>query len=381
MLRFQRLFCLFAMLAAPALLWAQEITATATPAKSTSNLLAILMIIISLILAFVIYGMGQVLVTLTRQVLDKRTANGNLLTVLFLVGFSLFGFSSFAEEAAVVEPLKVIPNYGGLDATGFWVLVSVVAIEVVAILVLMFFINRMQQELVPAKIKKPSVALQTLWANINNRFFTKAVPVEREADILLDHDYDGIRELDNSLPPWWKYGFIITVLFSVVYMLHFHVLGSGSNPTQEYEAEMLSAAKKKEAYEAKNKDKVDENNIVMGDAVGIAAGNEIFQTACWACHGKLGEGGAGPNLTDEYWLHKGSLNDIYQSIKLGFPEKGMQAWEKQFSPKQIQNIASYIITLRGTKPANGKASQGEVWTSPSVSDSTVTIIGDSVQKK
>ncbi len=381
MRRFQKLFFFFTMLVAPALLWAQAATAPATPVKSTGNLLAILMIIISLILAFVIYGMGQVLVTLTRQVMDKRKTNGTLLASLFLVGFSLLGLSTFAQEAAAAEPVKALPNYGGLDATGFWVLVSVVAIEVIAILVLMFFINRMQQELVPAKIKKPSVALQTWWANINNRFFTKAVPVEREADILLDHDYDGIRELDNSLPPWWKYGFIITVLFSVVYMLHFHVLGSGSNPTQEYEAEMLSAAKQKEAYEARNKDKVDENNIVMGDAVGIAAGNEIFQAACWACHGKLGEGGAGPNLTDQYWLHKGSLNDIYQSIKLGFPDKGMQAWEKQFSPKQIQNIASYIITLRGTEPANGKAPQGEVWTSPTVADSTVTIIGDSVQKK
>ncbi len=381
MRRFQKLFFFFIILVAPASLWAQAATATAAPVKSTSNLLAILMIIIALILAFVIYGMGQVLVTLTRQVMDKEKAGGNLLSALFLIGFSLVGFSSFAQQAAVVEPLKVLPNYGGLDATGFWVLVSVVAIEVVAILVLMFFINRMQQELVPAKIKKPSVALQTLWANINNRFFTKAVPVEREADILLDHDYDGIKELDNALPPWWKYGFIITIFFAVGYLIHFHVLGSGNNPTQEYAAEMLSAAKKKEVYEAKNKDKVDENNIVMGDAVGIAAGNEIFQTACWACHGKLGEGGAGPNLTDEYWLHKGALNDIYHSIKNGYPEKGMQAWEKQFSPKQIQNIASYIITLRGTKPANGKASQGDVWTSPTVSDSTVTIIGDSVQKK
>ena len=119
----------------------------------------------------------------------------------------------------------------------------------------------------------------------------------------------------------------------------------------------------------------------MADAVGIAAGNEIFQTACWACHGKMGEGGAGPNLTDDYWIHKGSLNDIYQSIKLGFPDKGMQAWEKQFSPKQIQNIASYVISLRGTKPANAKPPQGEIWTTPTVADSTVTIIGDSVQKK
>lgn len=376
----RKLFFLFVMLALPTLLWAQAAATAVAPAKSTSNLLATLMIIISLVLAFVVYGMGQVLLTFIRQVMDKRKADGTILAGIFLVGFSLIGTLASAQEVVLAEPVKALPNYGGMDATGFWVLVSVIAIEVISILVLMFFINRMQQELVPAKIKKPSMALQTWWANINNRFFTKAVPLEKEQDILLDHDYDGIRELDNSLPPWWKYGFIITVIFSVGYMLHFHVLGSGNNPTQEYEAEMLSAAKQQEAYEAKNKDRVDENNIVMGDAVGIAAGNEIFQTACYACHGKAGEGGAGPNLTDEYWLHKGSLNEIYSSIKTGFPDKGMQAWDKQFSPKQIQNIASFIITLRGTKPANGKIPQGEVWTSPTVTDSTVTIIGDSVQK-
>ena len=377
----QKLFLLFMMLAAPALLLAQAAAKASAPVKSANNLLAILMIIISLVLAFVIYGMGQVLITLIRQVMDKRKMNSGLLAAFFMVGFSLMGLSGFAQVEEVAAPVKALPNYGGLDATGFWVLVSVIAIEVIAILVLLFFINRMQQELVPAKIKKPSIALRTWWANVNNRFFTKAVPIEKEEDILLHHEYDGIQELDNSLPPWWKYGFIVTIIFSIGYMLHFHVLGSGNNPTQEYEAEMVSAAKQKEAYEAKNKDRVDESNIIMADAVGIGAGGEIFQTACWACHGKLGEGGAGPNLTDEYWLHKGSLNDIYKSIKMGFPDKGMQAWEKQFSPKQIQNIASYIITLRGTKPANGKAPQGEVWTNPTVADSTVTIIGDSVQKK
>lgn len=377
----QKLFVLCTMLAAPTLLWAQAATAPAGPVKSTSNLLAILMIAIALVLAFVIYGMGQVLLALIRQVMDKRKMNSTALAVLFLIGFSLLGLPGFAQDAAVIEPVKALPNYGGLDATGFWVLVSTVAIEVITILGLMFFINRMQQELVPAKIKVPSMKWQNWWANINNRFFTKAVPVEREADIMLDHDYDGIKELDNSLPPWWSYGFIVTIIFSVVYLLHFHVLGSGNNPTQEYEAEMVIAAKQKEAYEAKNKDRVDENNIVMADAVGIAAGKEIFQTACWACHGKLGEGGAGPNLTDDYWIHKGSMNDIYHSIKLGFPDKGMQAWEKQFSPKQIQNIASFVASLKGTKPENGKAPQGELWASAAVADSTSTAPADSVQTK
>ena len=143
---------------------------------------------------------------------------------------------------------------------------------------------------------------------------------------------------------------------------------------------MLRAAAQQEAYQAKNKDKVDENSILLADAVGIAAGKEIFQQTCWACHGRLGEGGAGPNLTDDYWLHKGSLNDIYHTIKVGYPDKGMQAWEKQFNPKQISNIASYIIKLSGTKPPNGKAPQGEIFTAAPVTDSTLDI-KDSLQKK
>lgn len=344
--------------------------------RSSNNMLAILLIIISLLFAFVIYAMGQVLLTLTRQVMDKNKLSIKILPALLIIGLSLFSSTAQAQEAVV----KVLPNYGGLDATSFWVLVFTIGIETVAILVMLFFIKRMQQELAPAKVKVPSIAFAQWWTRINNKFFTRAVPVEKEADILLDHDYDGIKELDNALPPWWKYGFIITIFFAVVYMFHFHVLGSGNNPTEEYTAEMLRASVQMEAHAAKSKDKVDENNIVLADAGGIASGGEIYQQACFACHGKLGEGGAGPNLTDDYWLHKGSLNDIYHSIKTGYPDKGMQAWEKQYSPKQISNITSYIVKLRGTKPANGKLPQGDIYTAEPTTDSTLNL-KDSLQKK
>jgi cytochrome c oxidase cbb3-type subunit 3 len=214
------------------------------------------------------------------------------------------------------------------------------------------------------------MALKEWWARVDNKFFTRAVPIEKEADVMLDHDYDGIKELDNALPPWWKYGFIITIFFAVVYLIHFHVLGSGNNPTQEYEAELKNAAVKMEAYAAKNKDRVDENNIAMADAGGIADGQEIYQQAC------------GPNLTDEYWIHKGSLNDIYHTLKVGYPEKGMQSWEKQYSPRQLNNITSFIKTLKGTNPPNGKAAQGDLYTEASMTDSAATVVvKDSVLKK
>ena len=125
-----------------------------------------------------------------------------------------------------------------------------------------------------------------------------------------------------------------------------------------------------EEYAAKSGNTIDENNIKMPGADGLAKGKEIFTTTCWPCHGKLGEGGVGPNLTDNYWLHKGSLNDIYQSIKHGYPDKGMQAWGKTFSAIEINDLAGYIKTLKGTNPPNAKAPQGDLFTDDATSDSS-----------
>jgi cytochrome c oxidase cbb3-type subunit 3 len=114
------------------------------------------------------------------------------------------------------------------------------------------------------------------------------------------------------------------------------------------------------AYMAKAKDLVDEKNVQY-DVAGVAIGKELFTKSCVACHGTLGEGGVGPNLTDEYWLHGGGMNDIFKTLKYGYPEKGMQSWQQQFSPKQMAQIASFIKTLKGTNPPNGKAPQGEIY--------------------
>ncbi|OLY94759.1 hypothetical protein BUE76_09310 [Cnuella takakiae] len=197
------------------------------------------------------------------------------------------------------------------------------------------------------------------WARFDRKFFTRAIPVEKEKDHLLDHNYDGIQELDNSLPPWWKAGFYITVVFAVVYLLRFHVLGMGPDPEQEYQTEMKMAAVQIEEYLATSGEKIDEKSVTMADAAGIAEGAKIFAQSCLACHGAKGEGGVGPNLTDKFWLHGGAVNDVFKTIKYGVPEKGMQAWEKMFSPTQLKNLASYVKSLQGTNPPNGKAPQGE----------------------
>ena len=121
----------------------------------------------------------------------------------------------------------------------------------------------------------------------------------------------------------------------------------------------------------------------MPDATGINAGKEIFTSVCWTCHGKLGEGGAGPNLTDDHWIHKGSLTGIFLSIKHGYPDKGMQGWDKNYSPKEINDLAGFIKTLKGTNPPNPKAPQGDIYTEVATIDTITakpTNAADSLKK-
>ncbi len=332
--------------------------------EEKSNLLAILLITSTIVLAFVIWGLGQVLISISKLALDKYKNSDKTLSVILLIGLCLLSQTGFAQTDDAVAAVADIPNYGGLSAGAFYALVAVLGIEVVAILFLSFSIRRIFQELLPAK--EPALVkdekVKKWWSSLDKKFFTKAVAVEKEADILIDHDYDGIQELDNSLPPWWKYGFYITIFVAFFYWGYYETFAIGQNPTQEYLTEMEKAKIQKEAYEATNKDKIDEANVPMADAAGIAAGKEIYANKCWPCHGKAGEGGAGPNLTDDNWIHKGSLNDIYLSIKVGYPDKGMQSWAKEFTPKQMSYIASFVKTLHGTNPPGAKGPEGQIFT-------------------
>ncbi len=353
--------------------------AAVNAAESGYNQLAVLLMILIVVLAFVIWGMGQVLTALGKQLLDKSKTSKTLAVVLF-VSTSLLSQVVCAQDAATTVVAEQLPNYGGLTANAYYMFLAVIGMELVVILFLAFSIRRMYTELLPQKIKPAMehAKFAAWWSKMDSRLFTKAVAVEKEADVMLDHDYDGIKELDNALPPWWKYGFYITIGVAFVYLLNFHVFGTGLNPTQEYQAEMAQARIKKEIYDANNKDKIDENNVPMADADGIKAGKGLFDANCVACHLKDGGGSVGPNLTDNYWLHKGSLNDLFNTIRNGYPDKGMQSWSGNFSPKEISFLASYIKTLVGTKPAVAKEQQGEFYVdSPLAADSVLVAKPDS----
>ncbi len=196
---------------------------------------------------------------------------------------------------------------------------------------------------------------------------TQTVPLTEESKILMDHEYDGIRELNNKLPPWFVALFYATIIFAVVYMVNYHVLGDGNVMENEY-MEEVNQAKMEQQLLTKSSSSVDEESVtLLNDDASIAEGKNIFLKNCVACHGQNGEGLIGPNFTDDYWIHGGGIKNVFHTIKYGVPAKGMISWKAQLSPNQMQQVGSYILSLRGTNPANQKAPQGELWTPDKVS--------------
>jgi cytochrome c oxidase cbb3-type subunit 3 len=189
------------------------------------------------------------------------------------------------------------------------------------------------------------------------RGHTKVFTGEVKDVLMEDHSYDGIHEFDNDLPPWWKYMFYATAVFAVVYLFNFHVF-SGPLQLAEYEAEMQQAALLKPPSGGGNANgKTDFK--VLTDAAQLEAGKATYLQNCAACHGQHAEGMVGPNLTDEYWLHGGEVNEIFKTVKFGVTSKGMVAWQGKLSDDQILEVSSFILGVQGSNPANAKAPQGE----------------------
>lgn len=189
--------------------------------------------------------------------------------------------------------------------------------------------------------------------------FTGLKPLEKEKDLLMEHKYDDIAELDNPTPPWFMYLFYSTILFAVVYGFYYHIYQDGNIQETEYKTEVAVAEKAREEYMKTFANSVNEDNVVVvKEAKDIADGLKIYSTNCIACHGDKGQGGVGPNLTDKFWIHGGDIKSIFKTLTYGVPEKGMIAWNKTLNPLQIQKVASYILTIQGTNPAGAKEPQG-----------------------
>ena len=174
-------------------------------------------------------------------------------------------------------------------------------------------------------------------------------------DELLDHDFDGIQEFDNSLPPWWLNLFYFTIVFGVIYFAYYHIFDGGSIQ-KDYAIQMAKIEKVQKEIEKK------EQALVLKpskDQMILAKGKTVFTTNCAACHGQNAQGIVGPNLTDDYWLHGGKYPEIIKTITKGVPAKGMIAWGGVLSKDQIKDVASYIWSLHGSKPENPKDPQGK----------------------
>lgn len=207
---------------------------------------------------------------------------------------------------------------------------------------------------------------ESAWYKNLMKLLTKSVPIEDEGQLLLDHDYDGIKELDNNLPPWWVYLFYGCIIFAVVYLVRFEIMG-GDNQEMELKKEMAQAQIDIVEYKKTAPDLMDENSVtLLTAAADLSAGKAIFMTNCVACHRADAGGQIGPNLTDDHWILGGGIKNVFHTITNGGRDgKGMIAWSKSgMKPKDIQLVASYVLSLKGSNPVNPKAPDGEIWVDP-----------------
>ncbi len=308
--------------------------------------------------------MTQILLTLKLTTMRNKIFK----TLFAALPLLLLSMAAGAQDAAGGEAATDPYFYNRLFSNSLVIVAGVVLLgAIVALVHLLNVMVKVQQiriyqeqglEAYMEEVKKPK---ESFWQRMYKQW-TKVVPVEKEQDILFEHEYDGIRELDNSLPPWWVAMFYITIGFGLIYYTYYHFTGAGPSSGEEYQTEMERAEKAVQAYLASQANQIDETNVeALADEASLAAGKDIYIASCAACHGALGEGGVGPNMTDQYWIHGGGIKDIFKTVKYGVPEKGMISWQTQLSASDMAKVSSYILTLQGTNPPNAKEPQGELY--------------------
>lgn len=263
------------------------------------------------------------------------------------------------------QTMKII----ALDSSNDILIVALFVVMVVVLIAALVVLRAMRVMLrvtMPHVLEAEKVSLteaKFVRRNRRQQWWNKLMglrPLAEEKDLVIDHEYDGITELDNPVPAWFNGMFYASLAFAVVYLCVYHVFGWGLNQDQEYDREMARAEQARQEWLAQAADNVDENTVAVDtNPQTVAAGMAIFTQNCIACHGGAGEGGIGPNLADDYWLHGGEVQDIFKVIKYGVLDKGMVPWEQSLTPAQIAEVTNYIISLRGTNPPNAKDPQGE----------------------
>jgi cytochrome c oxidase cbb3-type subunit 3 len=261
----------------------------------------------------------------------------------------------------------------------FVLLFLLIAIEVTlnAVNTIMYRLLTEEEKAKLAYEESLSLKDKSWYKNLMQRL-TRTVPIEDEKQLLMDHDYDGIKELDNNLPPWWVYLFYACIVFSVIYLVRYEIMGAPDQET-ELKTELAQAKVEVAEYMKTAPDLMDEKTVtLLTEPADLDKGKAIFTTNCVACHRADAGGQIGPNLTDEHWILGGGIKNLFHTITNGGRDgKGMIAWKASLKPKEIQAVASYVISLRGSNPKDPKAPDGEIW----VEDGATVTVKDSTQVK
>lgn len=274
--------------------------------------------------------------------------------------FIIFGaieyFIDSGDRAAFIK-------YPMVDLVLVIILVLLIAVEMV-----ISAADAIVYQLLPEEEKARLAAEEQLPLKESNWFknlmkkLTKSVPIENEGSLLLNHDYDGIKELDNNLPPWWVYSFYACIIFAAIYLVRFEILGA-DNQEMELKKELAQAKIEVAEYMKNAPDLMDEKTVTqLTEPADLAIGKATFEANCAACHRADAGGQIGPNLTDDHWILGGGIKNIFHTITNGGRDgKGMISWKGTLKPKEIQKVASYIMSLKGSNPKDPKAPDGEIW--------------------
>ncbi|MBL1280936.1 MAG: c-type cytochrome [Fluviicola sp.] len=291
--------------------------------------------------------------------LDKIKKTG-LNTVLAIIGmFGFIGATNTSSALSFMEP-------GQAEGSAPWLLVEnsdLVVLVVLNVILLLIFLHVRKLFMEVVKTIRPQTEEQkkkTLTKRQKrkmNSVLMDIVPIEDEKSILLEHEYDGIKELDNNLPPWWVWMFWATIIFGVIYIFNYHILGTGDLQIAEYDKEMIVEQEKVDTYLAEQGMQIDESNVtLMEDESDLVTGKSLFEVNCISCHGPNGGGTIGPNLTDNTWIYGYNIVDVFTTVKNG-TKNAMPEHASKLNPIELQQVASFVLSM---PEATGKSPEGDI---------------------